>query len=202
LLSMRRSKSRVPTRTIAAVILIGASFVSAYVLSSMANRTQLLWSARHSLIPGIEISTNDLVATKASILDGSMAYISARRDVTHYRVLRTIRTGELVPASALSQDANAVEMSSVPVSVRTSDMPIDLQVGQAVNLYHVGDSHLSKDIGPPNLILSNAFILGIDRKGQNLGGDLALTISINRRNVLQVLEATASGRVVVVRVNG
>jgi hypothetical protein len=107
-----------------------------------------------------------------------------------------------VPASALSQDANAVEMSSVPVSVRASDMPIDLQVGQAVNLYHVGDSHLSKDIGPPNLILSNAFILGIDRKGQNLGGDLALTISINRRNVLQVLEATASGRVVVVRVNG
>jgi hypothetical protein len=202
LLSMRRSKSRVPTRTIAAVILIGASFVSAYVLSSMANRTQLLWSARNSLIPGIEISTNDLEATKASISDGSIAYISARRDVTHFRVLRAIGAGELVPASALSQDTNAVEMSSVPVSVRASDVPMDLQAGQAVNLYHVGDSHLSKDIGPPNLILAHAFILGIDRKGQNLGGDLALTISISRRSVLQVLDATASGRVVVVRVNG
>jgi hypothetical protein len=199
---MRRSKSRVPTRTIAAVILIGASFVSAYVLSSMANRTQLLWSARNSLIPGIEISTNDLEATKASISDGSIAYISARRDVTHFRVLRAIGAGELVPASALSQDTNAVEMSSVPVSVRASDVPMDLQAGQAVNLYHVGDSHLSKDIGPPNLILAHAFILGIDRKGQNLGGDLALTISISRRSVLQVLDATASGRVVVVRVNG
>jgi hypothetical protein len=199
---MRRSKSRVPTRTIAAVILIGASFVSAYVLSSMANRTQLLWSARNSLIPGIEISTNDLEATKASISDGSIAYISAWRDVTHFRVLRAIGAGELVPASALSQDTNAVEMSSVPVSVRASDVPMDLQAGQAVNLYHVGDSHLSKDIGPPNLILAHAFILGIDRKGQNLGGDLALTISISRRSVLQVLDATASGRVVVVRVNG
>jgi hypothetical protein len=157
---MRRSKSRVPTRTIAAVILIGASFVSAYVLSSMANRTQLLWSARNSLIPGIEISTNDLEATKASISDGSIAYISARRDVTHFRVLRAIGAGELVPASALSQDTNAVEMSSVPVSVRASDVPMDLQAGQAVNLYHVGDSHLSKDIGPPNLILAHAFILG------------------------------------------
>jgi hypothetical protein len=168
----------------------------------MANRTQLLWSARNSLIPGIEISTNDLEATKASISDGSIAYISARRDVTHFRVLRAIGAGELVPASALSQDTNAVEMSSVPVSVRASDVPMDLQAGQAVNLYHVGDSHLSKDIGPPNLILAHAFILGIDRKGQNLGGDLALTISISRRSVLQVLDATASGRVVVVRVNG
>jgi hypothetical protein len=199
---MRRSKKRVQTRTIAAVILIGASFASAYVLSSMANRTELLWSTRTSLIPGIEISTNDLVATKASIPDGSVAYISTRRDVTHFRVLRVIGAGELVPANALSEDANAIEMSSVPVSVHASDMPMDLQAGQPVNLYHVGDSNPSKDIGPPNLILSHVFILGIDRKGQNLGGDLALTILINRRNVLQVLDATASGRVVVVRVNG
>ena len=182
--------------------LIGASFISAYALSSMANRTELLWSAKKSLIPGIEISTNDLVATKASIPAGSRAYISARRDVTHFHVLRMIGAGELVPVNALSQDTNAVEMSSVPVSVHSSDMPMDLQAGQAVNLYHVGDSHLSKDIGPPKLILSHAFISGIDRKGQNLGGDIALTLLIKRRFVMQVLDATASGRVVVVRVNG
>lgn len=202
MLSMRRSKKRMPTRTIAAMTLIGASFISAYALSSMANRTELLWSAKKSLIPGIEISTNDLVATKASIPAGSRAYISARRDVTHFHVLRMIGAGELVPVNALSQDANAVEMSSVPVSVHSSDMPMDLQAGQAVNLYHVGDSHLSKDIGPPKLILSHAFISGIDRKGQNLGGDIALTLLIKRRFVMQVLDATASGRVVVVRVNG
>lgn len=182
--------------------LIGASFISAYVLSSMANRTELLWSAKTSLLPGSEISRNSVIATKASIPVGSGAYISIRRDVTHYQVLRMIGAGELVPANALSQGANAIEMSSVPVSVHASDMPMDLQAGQAVNLYHVGDSHLSKDSGPPSLILSHAYISGIDRKGQNLGGDLALTLLVSRRNVMQVLDATASGRIVVVRVNG
>lgn len=182
--------------------LIGASFISAYVLSSMANRTELLWSAKSSLLPGAEISTNDLIAAKASIPAGSRAYISIRRDVTHFHVLRMVGPGELVPANALSQDTNAVEMSSVPVSVQASDMPMDLQTGQAVNLYHVGDSHLSKESGPPRLILSHAYISGIDRKGENLGGDLALTLLVSRRSVLQVLDATASGRVVVVRVNG
>jgi hypothetical protein len=45
-------------------------------------------------------------------------------------------------------------------------------------------------------------VLAIDRKGQNLGGDLSLTLSVNVKNVLEILGATASGRIVVVRVNG
>lgn len=199
---MRRTKKRVQTRTIAAVSLICASFLSAYALSSTANRTELLWSAKTSLIPGTEISMKDLVAKRAAMPEGSIAYISARRDVEHFLVLRSIGPGEFIPASALSTNAKAIQMSSVPISVHTSDMPFDLQVGEAVNLYHVGDSHLSKEIGPPSLVLSHAFILGIDRKGQNLGVDLTLTISVNAKNIMQVLDATATGRVVVVRING
>lgn len=199
---MRRSKKRIQTRTIAAVSLIFASFLSAYLLSSMANRTELLWSAKTSLIPGTEISRKDLVPKRVAIPDGSDAYISARSDIEHFFVLRSIGRGEFIPASALSANAKAIQMTSVPISVHTSDMPVDLQVGEAVNLYHVGDSHLSKEIGPPSLVLSHAYILGIDRKGQNLGGDLTLTLSVNAKNIMQVLDATATGRIVVVRING
>ena len=116
-------------------------------------------------------------------------------------MIRSVRAGEFLPASALSADAK-IQMSAVPISVHESDLPMDLQAGEQVNLYHVGDSHLSKEIGPPNLILSHAFIQGIDKKGQNLGGDLTLTISVNTKSILPVLDATATGRVVVVRVNG
>lgn len=168
----------------------------------MANRTELLWSAKTSLAPGAEISSGDLVPKRVAIPDGSSAYISTRIDVARFHVLRLIGPGELLPASALSTNAKAFHMNAVPISLRTSDMPTDLQTGEIVNLYHVGDSHLSKEIGPPNLVLSGAFILGIDRKGQNLGGEVTLTVSVNTRNIIQVLDATASGRVVVVRVNG
>lgn len=144
----------------------------------------------------------DLVARRAAMPEGSIAYISARRDVEHFFVLRPIGREEFIPASALSANAKAIQMTSVPISVHASDMPVDLQAGEAVNLYHVGDSHLSKEIGPPSLVLSRAYILGIDRKGQNLGVDLTLTISVNAKNIMQVLDATATGRVVVVRING
>lgn len=144
----------------------------------------------------------NLVAKRAAMPEGSIAYISARQDVEHFFVLRSIGAGEFIPASALSANAKAIQMTSVPISVHTSDMPIDLQAGEAVNLYHVGDSRLSKEIGPPSLVLSHAYILGIDRKGQNLGVDLTLTVSVNAKNIMQVLDATATGRVVVVRING
>jgi hypothetical protein len=198
---MRRSKTRLQTRTIAAVILLCASFLSAYLLSSMANRTELLWSAKTSLLPGSEISIKDLVAKRAAIPDGSAAYISTTSDISHFFVLRSIGAGEFLPVAALSADAK-IKMSAVPISVHESDLPMDLQAGEQVNLYHVGDSHLSKEIGPPELVLTHAFIQGIDKKAQNLGGDLTLTVSVNTKSIMSVLDATASGRVVVVRVNG
>lgn len=167
----------------------------------MANRTELFWSARTSLVPGGQISIDDLVPKRAAIPSGANAYISTTSDVSHFYVLRAISPGEFLPANSLSAVAKVV-MSSVPISVHSSDLPFDLQTGEEVNLYHVGDSHLSKEIGPPDLILSHAYIQGIDRKGQNLGGDLTLTISVNGKVIMSVLDATATGRIVVVRVNG
>jgi len=168
----------------------------------MANRTVLLWSAKTTLVPGSEILLSDLVPKKAAIPEGSSAYVSARRDVSHFLVLKAVGPGELLPMSALSGNAKTRQMSAVPISVHASDMPVDLLTGEEVNLYHVGDSRLSKEISPPSLVLSHVYILGIDRKGQNLSGDLKLTVSVNAKNIMQVLDATATGRVVVVRVNG
>ena len=168
----------------------------------MANRTELIWSARIPLVPGTMISLDNVVAKQAAIPGGTGSYVSAKVDVSQFLVIKSVSPGELLPVSALSANSKSQQMSAVPVSVHTSDMPVDLQIGEAVNLYHVGDSHLAKEIGPPTLILSHAFILGIDRKAQNLGGDLTLTISVNAKYIVQVLDATASGRVVVVRVHG
>lgn len=178
-----------------------ASFLSAYLLSSIANRTELFWSAKTSLVPGSQISMNDLVPKRAAIPGGANAYISTNSNVNHFFVLRAMSPGEFLPVNSLSVVAK-IAMSSVPISVHTSDLPFDIQAGQEVNLYHVGDSHLTKEIGPPELVLSHAYIQGIDRKGQNLGGDLTLTIFVNARSIMALLDATATGRVVVVRVNG
>lgn len=199
---MRKPKQRVQTRTIAAVSLICASFLSAYVLSSMANRTELLWSAKTSLAPGVRISLSNLTPKRIAIPDGFQAYIRASENINDFVVVRSVGAGELLPSMAVTSNSLSQQMSSVPVSVHASDLPADLATGEIVNLYHVGDSHLAKEFGPPNLVISHAYILAVDRKGQNLGGDLTLTLSVNTKFIMQVLDATASGRIVVVRTHG
>ncbi len=199
---MTSYKRRTRTRLFTAIVLICGSFLSAFILSSLANRTQLMWGARAPLIPGHKILASDLETRRVALPDGDAIYLSVQRDLTGSVVLRTVKTGELIPATAVSRDAQALQRSALPISVHTSDIPSDLQAGEIVNLYHVGDSRLTQDIGPPSVLLSHTYILGIDRKGQNLGGDLSLTLSVNVKNVLEVLGATASGRIVVVRVDG
>ncbi len=168
----------------------------------MANRTELLWSAKTSLAPGVHISLSNLTPKRIAIPDGIHAYIRASENINDFVVVRSVGAGELLPSRAVTSNSLSQQMSSVPVSVHASDLPADLAIGEIVNLYHVGDSHLAKEIGPPNLVISHAYILAVDRKGQNLGGDLTLTLSVNAKFIMQVLDATASGRVVVVRTHG
>lgn len=168
----------------------------------MANRTELLWSAKTPLSPGVRISLSNLTPKRIAFPDGVQAYIRATENINDFVVVRSIGAGELLPIMAVSSNSLSQRMSSVPLSVHASDLPADLAVGETVNLYHVGDPHLAKEIGPPNLVISHAYILAVDRKGQNLGGDLTLTLSVNAKLIMQVLDATASGRIVVVRTHG
>ncbi len=199
---MRRNKKRNQSRNIIAITLIVASFISAYVLSTLANHTVLIWSARVPLTVGLRVSANDLVAERVALPEGDSVYLSANRDIKGFLILRPIKAGELIPRTSVSARAELLNVSAVPIKVHSSDLPFDISVGEVVNIYHVGDSQLSKEIEPPSLVLSRTSILGINRKGENLGGDLSLTVSTSTRTILHVLAATSSGHFVVVRVNG
>ena len=67
---MRNQKKGVPTRTVVAIALIFASFISSFALSRAANQTELLWSARSVLIPGSKIIANDLALRRVALPDG------------------------------------------------------------------------------------------------------------------------------------
>ena len=199
---MRNQKKGVPTRTVVAIALIFASFISSFALSRAANQTELLWSARSVLIPGSKIIANDLALRRVALPDGDAAYAQQDINIVGLQVLRAIGAGELIPISALNKGSSGVANSDVPISVQNSDTPIGLESGEIVNLYHVSDPRLSTKIGPPILVLSHIYIYGIDQKSQSLSGNLSLTLSVPKNEVVRLLTATDSGRIVVVRVNG
>ncbi|MFZ2228070.1 MAG: hypothetical protein WA090_09655 [Candidatus Nanopelagicaceae bacterium] len=199
---MRSTKKRNQSRNIVAITLIVASFASAYILSSLANRTVLIWSARIPLPTGARISSSDLLAQRVALPDGDSLYVRADRDLREFQVLRPLEVGELIPLSSVSSQSTSLDISAVPIKVHLSDLPTDISVGEIVNLYHVGDSQLSDAVEVPSLVLLRTSILGINRKGENLGGDLSLTISTSSKNILRLLASMSSGHFVVVRVYG
>ncbi|MDP1712015.1 MAG: hypothetical protein Q8K86_06110 [Candidatus Nanopelagicaceae bacterium] len=199
---MRSTKKRNQSRNIVAITLIVASFASAYILSSLANRTVLIWSARVPLAPGAKISSSDLLAQRVALPEGDSLYVRANRDLREFQVLRPLGVGELIPSSSVSSQSTSLDISAVPIKVHLSDLPADISVGEIVNLYHVSDSQLSDVVEAPSLVLSKTSILGINRKGENLGGDLSLTISTSSKNILHLLASMSSGHFVVVRIYG
>jgi hypothetical protein len=199
---MKHQKNGNQTRSIIAITLIAASFLSAFILSKAANQTELVWSARSVLSPGTKIGASEILLRRVAIPGGENTYIPQRVPIVNSHVLREIGAGELIPARAISADPLITRQREVPINILSSDSPAGLQSGQVVNIYHVGDPRLNVGIGPPTLILSHVYVIGIDNKSQNMGGNLSLTLSVDVHSILALLNSTSSGRLVVVKVNG
>jgi hypothetical protein len=199
---MRSYKRNIPTRLIFATVLIIASFLSAVFLSTAANRTELFWGARTVLTPGMTISSSDLEPRRVALFTAGGRYLRATNGIVKFVVIGTIGAGELIPVRAISFDSGALGKSAVPISVQSSDVPLNLLPGELVNVYQVGDSHLASTSLVPSEILNRVFILGINKKGENLGANVSLTLSVRKSEILNLLRATSSGRLVIVRING
>ena len=90
----------------------------------------------------------------------------------------------------------------MPISIRTSDLPEDIELGEVIDIYWVPDAVGMENPQMPQLAIAGAFLNSINRKAGNFGSDISLTVSVQNSEIFSLLRATASGRLVVVRSNG
>jgi hypothetical protein len=199
---MSKVNKGISTRTVVSVVLVAASFLSSFVLSRAANQTELLWSAHTVLLPGSLIRVGDIELRRAAFPEAGQTYIRQKDLITGFQVLRPIGAGEFIPAGALNRDPHGQINIEVPLSVQGSDMPTGLSAGQKVNIYHVEDAQGVLKVGPPKLVLRNVYVLSVDQKSQSMSGSTSLTLSVAKSDVIGLLSATSSGRVVVVLLRG
>jgi len=199
---MNNSNKASQTRLVIAVSLFAAALISAMALTALGNQSNTYWVASKNLTPGAQINKADLAQVQVSLGDSSSDYLAEDSSPIGTYVLHAIGKGELISINALSDTSREMRSEQVPISVRGSDIPSDIELGEAINIYWVPEAMGMQKVGEPALVISGAYLRSMDRKSANFGTDVALTISVFNREVFALLSATSTGRLVVVRSNG
>ncbi len=200
---MNTQKKAAQTRFIVAVSLFAAALISALALTALGNRTDSYWVAKSALAPGVEISRDQIALVKVALGESASRYISSNTPLEGSYVTRAQSAGELISIDDVSDLAPTQRTQLVPIAVRATDLPSDISIGEAVNIYWVPESAMGGvQIGMPEVVVKNAYIRSIDRKSANFSSDIALTISLIDSQIIKLLDATVSGRLVIVRALG
>ena len=198
---MRKPPSSNRSRMPLAISLIIASFLSAFFLATFSRSTTEYWVATIDLQSGHQISSGDLSLMDLDLSSSSMVYLSKDLDPLGQVVIKNVVAGEVMAINSVSSTAKTMASSAVPLSIRSVDLSAGIYVGALVDIYWVIDSLNGELPEDPILILGSVPIISADVKNKNFGTDAAITVSVEQTQVLRLLSATTSGRLVVISSN-
>jgi hypothetical protein len=190
------------SRLIVSIALCAAALVASYAMSIAANHSEKFWVAIHPVAAGTQVKASDLGLQSVSLGASSSRYLSHTANPIGSITLRNLSMGELLQGTALTDDSQAMNHQQLAISIRSVDLPSTVEVGEVVTIFQLHDVKNGESSEPPNYIASGVFIASIDRKSSNFGGEVAITISVDRDVIGEILDATTSGRLVVVKSHG
>jgi Flp pilus assembly protein CpaB len=199
-MAIQRKTSR--SRLILAIALIAASLVSAIIFSSLANQKKTMIVSTTFLLPGHQITENDLTRVQVTLGDLSDGYMSQESELIGRFTKVGVEAHELIARSSIASASDSIVLSSVPLSIRSADAPQGIGPGSTIDIYWVqaetnGDIQLI-----PELVIAGAHVLAISKSGSNFGSEIGLTVAVDSDEVLLLLGATSQGRVVLVSSHG
>lgn len=189
-------------RFILALTLCGGALLASFLMSRAAASRENYWVVLHPISAGTAIEARDLGYQSVVLGTSAGTYLPATTNPIGSITRRRLAAGELLEGSALTEDSVFLTHQQISLSVRSVDIPNSIQIGELISLYQVHDRRSGESEIAPDYVLGEVFVAAIDRKGSNFGGEVALTISVDRSDVPAVLAATTSGRVVAVRSHG
>lgn len=189
-------------RVIVAGVLFLAALVSSFIFASLSDRSSGYWVASHPIAPGSLLTSEDFRLVSASLVDNGDLYLSEDLPPIGLTSIESIGEGEFLAAASLSEDSLSFDAEQVPLNILPSDIPAEISVGEAISLYWVPEPADSQSMSTPKLLLSGIFLRSIDRKGSNFGNGLAITVSVDSSQVIELLAGTSSGRLIIVGAHG
>ena len=196
---MKNKKKTFSARMPLAITLIIAAFVSAFFISTYANKGDKYWVLTKAVTSGHVIAPPDIRSVHMNLTSISENYVRASNQIIGLVAKRTMVAGEVISTSDLTNSDEFFATSSVPLTLRSSDLASGVNLGDPVDIYWVFDSRNGEAVIDPILILGAVTVIGLDDSKNALGGDVSISVAIEETQVLRLLSATTQGRLVVVR---
>jgi hypothetical protein len=197
-----RQKRNSHSRLILAATLCGASLLASFAMSKAANQREKYWVVLHPIAAGTQLEASDLGLQSVVLGSSEGNYLPADSNPVGSITRRQLSSGELLGGNSITDQSSAMVNQQVSFSVRSVDIPAGLSIGEVISIYQLHDAQNGQAAVSAHHILGGVFVSALDRKGSNFGGEAALTVSINRELIPELLDATTSGRLVVVRAHG
>jgi hypothetical protein len=194
-LKRKTRSSRLPL----AITLIIAAFVSTFLIATFSNKGDDYWVINGAISPGHTISASDVSLSHVNLGSSSMMYLNKEVEPVGMVATRLLQPHQIVAVTDLTNSADAMSTSAVPLSVRGVDLATGLLIGEGVDIYWVLDTQNGDSALDPILILGGVTLLSYDKGGNNFGSDVGITVAVEETQVLRLLSATTMGRLVVVR---
>src|SRR3954471_11743639 len=118
------------------LLVLGSVLLGARVVAA-ADATGPVWSAAGDLAAGTVLTAGDLVAVDVRLDDVAGAYLATSTQPDGRTLARAVRSGELLPRTALEEPAALVQLA---LPVQAGYVPPGLDRGQVVDVYAVADA--------------------------------------------------------------
>lgn len=178
-------------RYLLGLILIIASFSSAYLISKSTDRMITVWAASVDLAPGEQLESSDLKVVRVRLPENASQYLDSRTDLLGATVLRQIGSSELIPSYALTDEVD-YSLAQVPISIAREWAPNELKSGAVVDLYGIpnkSNQFNQENSGVSPLLISGVPIDSVDNATRDLGGRIGITLLIPQTRVQSIISA-------------
>ena len=196
---MKNKKSSMSARMPLAITLIIAAFASAFFISTFSNKGDKYWVLTKAITAGHVIAPSDIRSVHMNLSSSSQNYLKSSEAVIGLVAKENLSVDEVLSVTDLTNSSDSLATSSVPLSLRSSDLASGVGMGDLVDIYWVLDSRNGEPVVDPILILGGVAVIGLDDSKNALGGDVSISVAIEETQVLRLLSATTQGRLVVVR---
>jgi hypothetical protein len=191
-------------RFVAGIVVVVAPIVIGSQVLASANRYADVYVARVPLMPGEHVSAADLGVGRVRFDGQAPRYVAAGRAPLGYVVTHFVGEGELVPLSALSGAATAIDATRwVTVPVAIGHVPGGLARGELVDVYVTAKSQGQPSVAPPapRLVISAAPVDSVTGSGALASsGNVSVVLEVPSARVAAVVDAIETGTIDVVRV--